>query len=114
MGNARRLGLARALYDNPFLVVLDEPNSNLDGEGEAALAAAIKAVRARGGIAVVIAHRPSVLEAVDHIAVIQDGRMTAFGPKDQIMGLPTQRTGTGPDVHVLNTPAHGRQERARD
>ncbi|MGO4916444.1 type I secretion system permease/ATPase [Pseudogemmobacter sp. W21_MBD1_M6] len=85
-GQRQRLGLARALYGDPFVVVLDEPNSNLDGEGEAALSAAITAIRARGGIAVVIAHRPSALAAVDMVAVIQNGRMTAFGPKDEIIG----------------------------
>ncbi|MBX9934044.1 MAG: type I secretion system permease/ATPase [Methylobacterium sp.] len=85
-GQRQRIALARALYGNPFLLVLDEPNSNLDGEGEAALATAIQGVRARGGIAVVIAHRPSVLAAVDTIAVVQDGKLTAFGPKEAILG----------------------------
>jgi PrtD family type I secretion system ABC transporter len=85
-GQRQRIGLARALYRDPFLVVMDEPNSNLDGEGEAALTEAIKAVRARGGIALVIAHRPSALAAVDLVAVIQNGRMTAFGPKEEIIG----------------------------
>jgi ATP-binding cassette subfamily C protein len=85
-GQRQRLGLARALYGDPFVVVLDEPNSNLDGEGEAALSAAITAIRARGGIAIVIAHRPSALAAVDMVAVVQNGRMTAFGPKDEIIG----------------------------
>jgi ATP-binding cassette subfamily C protein len=85
-GQRQRIGLARSLYGTPFLVVLDEPNSNLDGEGEAALTRAIEAVRARGGIVVVIAHRPSALAAVDKVAVIQNGRMTAFGPKDEVIG----------------------------
>ncbi|MEO3433629.1 type I secretion system permease/ATPase [Inquilinus sp. CAU 1745] len=90
-GQRQRVGLARALYGDPFVVVLDEPNSNLDGEGEAALTAAIQGVRQRGGIAVVIAHRPSALVAVDLVAVIQNGRMTAFGPKDEIIGKSTRR-----------------------
>jgi len=85
-GQRQRIGLARALYKDPFLVVMDEPNSNLDGEGEAALTEAIKGVRARGGIALVIAHRPSALVAVDLVAVIQNGRLTAFGRKDEIIG----------------------------
>ncbi|AWI90378.1 type I secretion system permease/ATPase [Methylobacterium sp. DM1] len=85
-GQRQRIALARALYGNPFLVVLDEPNANLDAEGEAALAAAIQGVRLRGGIAIVIAHRPSVLAAVDLVAVIQDGKLTAFGPKEAILG----------------------------
>jgi len=86
-GQRQRIGLARALYKDPFLVVMDEPNSNLDGEGEAALTEAIKGIRARGGIALVIAHRPSALVAVDTVAVIQNGRMTAFGPKEEIIGV---------------------------
>ncbi|WP_114948333.1 type I secretion system permease/ATPase [Microvirga calopogonii] len=85
-GQRQRIGLARALYKDPFLVVMDEPNSNLDGGGEAALTEAIKTVRARNGVALVIAHRPSALVAVDLVAVIQNGRMTAFGPKDEIIG----------------------------
>jgi PrtD family type I secretion system ABC transporter len=85
-GQRQRIGLARALHGNPFVVVLDEPNSNLDGEGEAALTAAIESVKARGGIAVIIAHRPSALAAVDLIAVVQNGKMTAFGPKEAILG----------------------------
>lgn len=86
-GQRQRIGLARALYKDPFLVVMDEPNSNLDGEGEAALTEAIKTVRARGGIALVIAHRPSALVAVDLVAVIQNGRMAAFGPKEEVIGV---------------------------
>jgi len=85
-GQRQRIGLARALYGDPFLVVLDEPNSNLDGEGEAALTQAIVGVRARGGIAVIVAHRPSALAAVDMVAVVQGGRMTAFGEKEDVIG----------------------------
>ncbi|SFG94108.1 ATP-binding cassette, subfamily C [Palleronia marisminoris] len=85
-GQRQRLGLARALYGEPFMVILDEPNSNLDGEGEAALTAAIEGVKARGGIVVVIAHRPSALAAVDLVAVVQGGKLSAFGPRDQIVG----------------------------
>lgn len=84
-GQRQRIGLARALFGNPFAVILDEPNSNLDGEGEAALTAAILGVKQRGGIVVVIAHRPSALAAVDVVAVVQNGKMTAFGPKDDII-----------------------------
>lgn len=84
-GQRQRIGLARALYGDPFLVVLDEPNSNLDAEGEAALTKAIAGVRARGGIAVVIAHRPSALAACDMIGVVQNGRLTAFGKKEEIL-----------------------------
>ncbi len=84
-GQAQRIALARALYGNPFLVVLDEPNSNLDAEGDEALTKAILSVRARGGIVVVVAHRPSAIAAVDLLMVMKDGRQQAFGPKDVIM-----------------------------
>lgn len=90
-GQRQRIGLARALFGQPFLLVLDEPNSNLDGEGEAALTGAIEAVKQRGGIVVVIAHRPSALAAVDLVAVIQNGKMSAFGPKAEIIGSPQRR-----------------------
>ena len=72
-GQRQRIALARALYGNPFLVVLDEPSSNLDSEGEEALTQAILSVRARGGIAIIIAHRPSALAAVDHVLIMEHG-----------------------------------------
>ena len=84
-GQRQRVGLARALYGNPFLVVLDEPNANLDAEGEAALTRAIHGVRLRGGICVVVAHRPSALAAVDLILIMTEGRVQAFGPKDEVL-----------------------------
>ena len=84
-GQRQRVALARALFRDPFLVVLDEPNSNLDAEGESALSAAIQGVRNRDGIVLVIAHRPSALNAVDHVAMINAGRLTAFGPKDEVL-----------------------------
>jgi ATP-binding cassette, subfamily C, bacterial PrsD len=86
-GQRQRVALARALYGNPFLVVLDEPNSNLDSEGERALVRAITAVRARGGIVVVIAHRPSLLGVADHILVLNEGRMHAFGKTASVLPL---------------------------
>ncbi|WP_091855364.1 type I secretion system permease/ATPase [Bosea robiniae] len=84
-GQRQRIALARALYGNPFLVVLDEPNSNLDAEGEQALTDAIFQVRRRGGVVVVIAHRPSALTALDQVLVMADGRVQAFGPKDEVL-----------------------------
>ncbi len=84
-GQRQRIGLARALYGDPFLIVLDEPNSNLDAEGEAALTQALRSVRSRGGIAIVIAHRPSALAAVDLIGIVQNGRLVSFGPKEEIL-----------------------------
>lgn len=85
-GQRQRVALARALYRDPFLVVLDEPNSNLDADGETALTDAILAIRARGGIAVVVAHRPSALAGVDKVLMMRDGRVQAFGPKAEVLG----------------------------
>ena len=87
---ARRIALARALYRDPFLVVLDEPNSNLDAEGDEALTRAILGVRARGGIAVVVAHRPSAIAGADYILVMAKGRQQQFGPKEEILNRAIQ------------------------
>jgi ATP-binding cassette, subfamily C, bacterial PrsD len=84
-GQAQRVALARALYRDPFLIVLDEPNSNLDAEGDEALTKAILGVRARGAVAVVIAHRPSAIAGVDYILVMAKGRQQQFGPKEEIL-----------------------------
>src|SRR3954451_6416553 len=85
-GQRQRIGLARAFYGNPFLVVLDEPTSNLDAEGEEAFSAAALSVRRRGGIVVVIAHRPKALDAVGHVLVMAEGRAQSFGPKQDVLG----------------------------
>jgi PrtD family type I secretion system ABC transporter len=84
-GQRQRIGLARAFYGNPFLVVLDEPTSNLDSDGEEALTEAILGVRRRGGIVVVIAHRPKALDGVDHVLVVAEGRVQSFGPRDDVL-----------------------------
>jgi ATP-binding cassette subfamily C protein PrsD len=89
-GQAQRIALARALYRDPFLVVLDEPNSNLDAEGDEALTRAILGVRARGAIVVVVAHRPSAIAGVDYILVMAKGRQQQFGPKEEILNRVTQ------------------------
>ncbi len=94
-GQRQRVGLARALYGDPFLVVLDEPNANLDAEGEHALTRAILGVRARGGICVVVAHRPTALAAVDLVLMMADGRAQAFGPKDEVLKRVLRPAGTG-------------------
>jgi len=95
-GQAQRIALARALYRDPFLIVLDEPNSNLDAAGDEALTRAILGIRARGGIVVVIAHRPSAIAGVDLVLVLKQGRLQAFGPKGEILSKVLQRDAPAP------------------
>lgn len=90
-GQAQRIALARALYGDPFLIALDEPNSNLDAEGDEALTRAIRAARARGAIVLVVAHRPVGIEGVDLLLVMKEGRVQAFGPKDTVLNQVLQR-----------------------
>ena len=84
-GQAQRIALARAVYRNPFLIVLDEPNSNLDSEGEEALTKAIIGIRERKGIVIVVAHRPSAIAGVDHLLMMNQGRIQAVGPKEEVL-----------------------------
>jgi ATP-binding cassette subfamily C protein len=90
-GQAQRVALARAVYRDPFLVVLDEPNAHLDADGDAALTRAILGVRERKGIVIVVAHRPSAIAGVDQIMVMKEGRVQAFGPKDEVLNKVLQR-----------------------
>ena len=84
-GQRQRIGLARALYGDPFLVVLDEPDANLDVDGTYALAKAVLSVRTRGGIVIVVAHRHSTLAHLDFLLALQHGQLLAVGPKDAVM-----------------------------
>lgn len=106
-GQRQRIGLARALYLDPFLVVLDEPNSNLDAAGELALSEAIAGVRRRQGIAVIIAHRPSALTQVSHVLVLRDGMMEMFGARDEVLAKITPQPGNIPDRHITTKRAAG-------
>ncbi len=84
-GQRQRVALARALYGNPQLVVLDEPNSNLDGDGEIALAQAMGALHSAGVTSIVVTHRPSLIAHVDKILVLAAGRIQQFGPSGEVM-----------------------------
>ncbi len=84
-GQRQRIGLARAIYGSPFLVVLDEPNSNLDNDGEQALISALQVMRDRKMIVVVVAHRPNAIAQAQKILVMTNGVQKAFGPKEQVL-----------------------------
>jgi ATP-binding cassette subfamily C protein len=113
-GQRQRIAFARALYGDPFLAVLDEPNSNLDSDGEMALVKAIEGVKARGGVVIVIAHRPSLLGSADMVAVVGNGQLTAIGPKDEILRKVLRHPVTAPaalavaaDTKAQAAPAAG-------
>lgn len=99
-GQAQRVALA--LYGNPFLIVLDEPNSNLDTEGDEALTRAVRAARERGAIVIVVAHRPIGIEGVDQLLVLKDGRMQAFGPKETVLGQVLQRVAPPTPIKIVS------------
>ena len=92
-GQRQRIGLARAVFGNPFLVVLDEPNSNLDPLGEQSLNEAIQRIRQNGQIVVIVAHRPSAIFAANKILSLRRGRAEMFGPKNQVLGALFPRLG---------------------
>lgn len=95
-GQRQRIALARALYGNPALIVMDEPNANLDAEGEAALVAAIKRARQAKQTVVVMAHRQSVLAAVNRVLVLKEGRQIAFGEPTKVLRKPRAQNDTEP------------------
>jgi len=99
-GQKQRLALARALYGDPFLIVLDEPNSNLDTDGDVALGRALARVRERGGVVVVVAHRPSAIGSLNKLMVMAGGQVQAFGAKEEVLARMTQRA-TGPALSVV-------------
>jgi PrtD family type I secretion system ABC transporter len=93
-GQRQRIGLARAVFGSSKIVILDEPNANLDATGEAGLRAAVEAMKAQGRTVIVITHRPGVLPAVDKIGVVQGGQIVSFGPRDQVLAQLNKAAGT--------------------
>ncbi len=103
-GQRQRIGLARAVYGNPFLIVLDEPNSNLDPLGEQSLNEAIQRMRAAGKVVVIVAHRPSAIMAANKILSLRNGRAEMFGPKRQVLAALFPRAGQ-PHKPAMPAPA---------
>ena len=97
-GQVQRIGLARAIYGVPRLIVLDEPNSNLDSRGDDALAAAIRTLRARGSVVIVMAHRPRVISAVNKVMILNRGTLAHFGDKDEILRIAMNTRQAAPPV----------------
>ena len=106
-GQRQRIALARAIFGKPSLVVLDEPNANLDTEGDAALAAALQELKARGTTVVVVTHRPALVAQVDKVLLLKDGAVEMFGPRKQV--LERLRTRPEPVPTTVSVPAPARQ-----
>jgi ATP-binding cassette subfamily C protein len=85
IGQQQRIAIARALYGDPFLVLLDEPSANLDGEGEAALQNAVKQLKLRRAIVILVVHRRSALALCDKVLVVLNGQQRDFGPRDEVL-----------------------------
>ena len=86
-GQRQRIALARALYGNPVLLILDEPNSMLDGQGAAALNAAVRTFKSQGKILIILTHRTKAIVECDHILAVNKGMVVAFGPRDEVMDV---------------------------
>jgi ATP-binding cassette subfamily C exporter for protease/lipase len=105
-GQRQRIGLARALYGAPSLVVLDEPNANLDDEGEKALQNAMLLLKSQGANVVLISHRPGVLSVADRVVILQDGQLVASGPRDGVLqAMKEQREAAA--LSAASAPAAG-------
>ncbi|MDU9007126.1 type I secretion system permease/ATPase [Sedimentitalea todarodis] len=120
-GQRQRIGLARAFFGDPKLIVLDEPNANLDPEGEAALAGGIRAATAHGAVVIVVTHRMSLLEAVNHAGVMEQGRMVRFGKSSVVLNKEAQPTAArvsesdaNANVFVLKNKRGNTEEQAKE
>ncbi|MCR9126381.1 MAG: type I secretion system permease/ATPase [Rhodobacteraceae bacterium] len=92
-GEKQRIGLARAMYDDPVIVILDEPNSNLDNAGSTALNASIRRMKAEGKSVLIMAHRPAAIVECDTLLVLDNGTVAAFGPKEEVLRSTVQNHG---------------------
>jgi ATP-binding cassette subfamily C protein/ATP-binding cassette subfamily C exporter for protease/lipase/ATP-binding cassette subfamily C protein EexD len=113
-GQRQRVGLARAVFGKPHLIVLDEPNANLDQAGELGLAEALRELKAMGSAVVVVGHRPSTLAQADKLLVIQDGMVAHFGPRDEVLKAWSETSASegGSDTVPLRRPSlppHGQK-----
>ena len=107
-GQRQRIGLARALYGNPRIVVLDEPNSNLDTEGEAALMMTLDSLKTAGVTTIVVTHNANYLNKVEKLLVLQYGNLAAFGPKEWVLArLKKARQGKGAQTELSDAPDNG-------
>jgi len=109
-GQRQRIGLARAIYGSPALIVLDEPNANLDEAGEAALVKTVHDMKAKGKTVVLITHRPGILAVADRLLLLQDGRVQAEGPRDAVLAAMhaaarQPKAGSPPALNAVAVPA---------
>jgi PrtD family type I secretion system ABC transporter len=105
-GQAQRIGLARALYGQPRIVVLDEPNANLDAEGEQALLQALAELKAQGSTVILITHKPSLVNNMDYLMLLREGRIDLLGPRDEVLarlGIPAPPPAGTNQLHVVTT-----------
>jgi PrtD family type I secretion system ABC transporter len=120
-GQRQRIGIARALYGDPRFIVLDEPNSNLDAGGEEALVVTLVELKKRGVTVVIVAHRPSILGAIDKMLALREGTVESYGPRAEVMQRYLARTMRPPPANVVplapagpHAPAHDQSARGGD